>query len=262
MWILPENLKKSFLSAQGCEDLNPELNELALMLESNATWKGKHSLSKTWFSRWNKVYWLQHLYSRILPNSLQNTFTTKYTASLEDIRVSRSPWPASVPEQMTPDTCGHTSAPSSMQLDLFGASSKMYPGTSPSDTSRSDLTYKALVTRLRKDYSQRKKLALRTRESDSSSSQWPTPRSSEWKGTGPKGSKSQKYRLQKKYLDATVEQTDGQPLPDNLNTPGKRLVLNPAWVLQLIGTTLEKTFFAWREMPLYSKPHNSPSHPS
>lgn len=50
-----------------------------------------------------------------------------------------------------------------------------------------------------------------------------------------------------------------QPLQDNLNTHGKRPVLNPAWVMLLMGTTLEKTFFAWREMPLYNKPHNSPS---
>lgn len=50
---------------------------------------------------------------------------------------------------------------------------------------------------------------------------WPTPRESEWKGTGPKGSKSQKYRLEKGYLDATVEEIDGQPDPESLNTSGK-----------------------------------------
>ena len=55
-------------------------------------------------------------------------------------------------------------------------------------------------------------------------SMWPTPRQSEYKGVGPLGSKSQEYRLEKGYLDATVqerEQTTGQ--------------LNPNWVEWLMG---------------------------
>jgi len=43
--------------------------------------------------------------------------------------------------------------------------------------------------------------------------QWPTPLSSEYKGTGPMGSKSQAHMLDKKYLCATVqerEQATGQ----------------------------------------------------
>jgi hypothetical protein len=57
-----------------------------------------------------------------------------------------------------------------------------------------------------------------------SENKWPTPRASEWKGTGPLGSKSHGHRLKKKYLDATVqeaEQTTGQ--------------LNPTWVEWLMG---------------------------
>lgn len=38
----------------------------------------------------------------------------------------------------------------------------------------------------------------------------PTPRSSEWKGTGPLGSKSQAHRLKKNYLDATIQEIVGQ----------------------------------------------------
>jgi hypothetical protein len=90
---------------------------------------------------------------------------------------------------------------------------------------------------------------------------WPTPRSSEWKGTGPKGSESQKYRLEKQYLDATVEEIDGQPAPENPSTNGKRPGLNPAWVMQLMGTTIEKTFFAWRETPLYVNSQKKRSEP-
>ncbi len=53
---------------------------------------------------------------------------------------------------------------------------------------------------------------------------WPTPRASEWKGTGPMGSKSQAYRLDRKYLDATVQEAEQRT--------GK---LNPAWVDWLMG---------------------------
>ena len=53
---------------------------------------------------------------------------------------------------------------------------------------------------------------------------WPTPRASEWKGTGPLGSKSHEYRLDRGYLDATVQER-GQ-------TTGP---LNPTWVEWLMG---------------------------
>ena len=53
---------------------------------------------------------------------------------------------------------------------------------------------------------------------------WPTPRASEWKGTGPLGSKSHKHRLDRGYLDATVQER-GQ-------RTGK---LNPTWVEWLMG---------------------------
>jgi len=53
---------------------------------------------------------------------------------------------------------------------------------------------------------------------------FPTPRASEWKGTGPLGSKSHEYRLDRGYLDATVQER-GQ-------TTGP---LNPTWVEWLMG---------------------------
>ncbi len=56
---------------------------------------------------------------------------------------------------------------------------------------------------------------------------FPTPRASEWKGTGPLNSKSHKHRLEKGYLDATIqdlEQATG--------------ALNPTWVEWLMGYPL------------------------
>lgn len=53
---------------------------------------------------------------------------------------------------------------------------------------------------------------------------WPTPRASEWKGTGPLGSKSHQHRLDRFYLDATVQDAEQASGP-----------LNPDWVEWLMG---------------------------
>lgn len=53
---------------------------------------------------------------------------------------------------------------------------------------------------------------------------WPTPWASEWKGTGPLGSKSHNYMVEKGYLDATVQERE--------QSSGK---LNPDWVDVLMG---------------------------
>ncbi len=53
---------------------------------------------------------------------------------------------------------------------------------------------------------------------------WPTPRATEWKGTGPLGSKSQAHRLGRGYLDATVQEVE--------QITGS---LNPTWVEWLMG---------------------------
>ncbi len=53
---------------------------------------------------------------------------------------------------------------------------------------------------------------------------WPTPRESEWKGTEPLGSKSHEHRLDRQYLDATVQEAE--------QTSGS---LNPDWVEWLMG---------------------------
>jgi len=52
---------------------------------------------------------------------------------------------------------------------------------------------------------------------------YPTIRASEYKGTGPMGSKSQEYRLEKGYLDTTIQEQE--------QTTGS---LNPAWVSLLM----------------------------
>ena len=67
---------------------------------------------------------------------------------------------------------------------------------------------------------------------------WPTPRASEWKGTGPLGSKSHIYRLKKGYLDASVQEAEQRT--------GK---LNPTWVEWLMGFPPGWTDLKPSEMP-------------
>jgi hypothetical protein len=53
---------------------------------------------------------------------------------------------------------------------------------------------------------------------------WPTPRASDYKGSGPLGSKSQQHKLDRGYLDATAIEADKVSGP-----------LNPDWVEWLMG---------------------------
>ena len=59
---------------------------------------------------------------------------------------------------------------------------------------------------------------------------WPTPRASEYKGTGPIGSKSHDHRLKRGYLDSTVQDTEG-----------RTGWLSPEWVELLMGFPLGYT---------------------
>lgn len=77
---------------------------------------------------------------------------------------------------------------------------------------------------------------------------WPTSRQAEYKGCGPKGSKSQIHRLKRDYLDATVEELDGRPAQDKSSTTGSpRAQLNPDWVETLMGIPVGWTAFDFAE---------------
>jgi hypothetical protein len=85
--------------------------------------------------------------------------------------------------------------------------------------------------------------------------QWTTPSTRDWKDTS--GMVMQRSDG-KSRLDQLPRQVFGLQDKDESNTDGKNLVLNPGWVLQLMGLTLQKTFFVWPEMESF--PSNPPSH--
>jgi hypothetical protein len=327
MWILPNNLPLYSAFAQECvaskEDLIEHAQNLVGSLtEPQLTWKSKPSSIGTWLSRWNKVYWIPHLFGRTLKPSTENLFVTKYTESLEDILVNHSVLRESEKEPKTTDTCGRIYQALLNQLDLFSASLKTSQDTSQWDFQKFTEAYEIWVTGLRLKSIQRQKLARHTGGNDYSYSQYPTPTSTDFGGgtredfspklsevvnwptpdifmDGNTNQKSNKKNTPKNFNEGLNWQTPistlwkdgksseaygmnlaeqvnwssptardyrshfanesealliGQQTQDNPNMIGKNPVLNPAWVLQLMGTTLEKTFCEWRAMELSNKP--------
>jgi len=136
MWILPNNhpLYSAYAPEEECSmtDWNAQSDQFAQSL----MWKSKPSAFGIWLRRWKRVYWLPHLFSRILKPSRQQDFTERYTASLAAIRASRSATQGSAKAPMTSDTFFRIYAELSKQLDLFGASLKTCLGTSAWDMTK------------------------------------------------------------------------------------------------------------------------------
>ena len=276
MWIIPKTLSAFVRDTEG---LNLDLDERAWMLEQSAMWRSKPSSKQTWLRRLKKDAWMTRLSTRILKPSLHESFEEKYTASLEDIPVSRFQAQESEKERKTQDTCGHTSESMSGQLDLFGAFSKMSEVTPRWGYGESCPIWKRMVTERSSDCSRRRKQARLTNASDASSwrnfptpeahtvekyslqkdgqkktqrsrnltamaingelSNWPTPRA------GNPGSR--KPGTGGKILAEEAKKHNGLPAPEKSKTLGKNHAspkLNPNWVEQLMGLPV-----GWTQLP-------------
>lgn len=258
MWIIPSNHPMYSACALGFSDWSGDLIEFSDELTSSLMWKSKPSLLKTWLQRWNRVYWLRHLYGRMLKPSMAGHFVIKYAASLEVIHANRFPTPVHETELPTRDTFTRIYQELSKQQDLFGASLRTSKDTSRWDMIVFTKTWSQWVTMLRQDSSRRQKLAHHMRGQGYSSSQsgetgnWPTPATRDYKGANGDEHFKEKERPHMGQLPNAVkqEQINGQPDRDNPSTNGKsQEQLNPAWVAQLMGTTLEKTFFVHMVTP-------------
>ena len=179
MWILPKQLHTSAFVAD-TKALGLESEEFSQICEKSLTWRGKDSLSRTWLQRWKRENWMQHLCSRTLKPSLTESFEDAWTSSLEASRVNPSPLRESVKQQMTPDTCSHSSQKESGSADQqlsFSKMSKEFLVAEQEMESRfsnmSSERWKAWVTEQRQAFSQRVKSAHLIRESESS--YWGTP---------------------------------------------------------------------------------------
>ena len=223
MWIIPKTLS-AFV--QDTEGLNLDLEERAWMLEQSAMWRSKPSSKQTWLRRLKKDSWMTHLSTRILKPSQQKSFEEKYTASLEDIPVSRSVAQESEKERKTQGTYGHTSEAMSGQLDLFGAFSKMSEVTPRWGYGESCPIWKKMVTERSGDCTQRRKQARLTNASDASSWQnYPTPAARDYKGTNSEDhvmNKSKGYKGHMNQLPNFIKYgMDNWPTP-RAGNPGSR----------------------------------------
>ena len=174
MWVLPKNYQLSSAFAVATLESKEDLILLESDIESSLMWRSKPSPLRTWSQRWNRVSWIPHLFTRTLKPSQDIYFEEQLTLSLADTRVSRFQRRAKDLEKKTQDTSGLTSESISEQYNLLESSSKMSKDTSRWDSPASSATWKKMVIDQRGEYSQRVKLGLLTKESESIS--WPTVR--------------------------------------------------------------------------------------
>lgn len=216
-WILPKQLH-TLASALDTEALISDLNEQSNICAQSLLLRSKPSPARIWLRKWKRDSWTQHLSGRILRPSLGLAFAERLASSLEATLASHSVPPANDSEQTTRDISGHSSQLELLPCDQESASLKTSRGTFLWDSSKSYETFKDLVIAARSEYSARLKSARRINESGYSS--WPTIRASEYKDTGPVGSKSHSHMLAKGYLCAVV--TAGPADQDDLSSAGSR----------------------------------------
>ena len=214
MWILPKQLHTSAYVLD-TEALISDLDEQSQICEPSLLVRSKPSLARTWLQKWKRDSWTQHLSGRILKPSHGKSFVTAWTSSLEVIPASHSVRQANDSEQKIHDISGHLSQPELFPCDPESASSRTSKDTSALDSERSLANWKALVTRLRGEYSQRVKSAHLTNASGSLS--WPTISVNESKNS------LGKSQLERNSIPlGTMVQIHGQAAPASSNTHGSR----------------------------------------
>ena len=201
-WILPKQLHTSDYVLDMAA-LRLDFTESSEICGQLLFVRSKHSPVRTWLQKWKRDLWAALLFGRILKPSHSQSFTDAWTSSLAVTLVSHLAPQGSDSELPIPDTSGHSSQTEFALCDLECVSSRTSRDTLPSDSERSLESWKKLVIRRRGEYSQRVKLAHHTNASECSS--WPTIRASEYKDTGPIGSKSHSHMLGNRYLCAVVK---------------------------------------------------------
>lgn len=240
MWIIPSNLHLSSVSALEYLASKEDLKELALIAVSWPTWKSKPSSLPTWLRAWKRVYWIPHLFGRTLKPSMHARFVEEYTASLEVIHVPDNHLPGFENGICIRDSFGRLYADLSRQQDLFGAFSKTWTITCRERIRLYNEAYEIWVTQLRQESTRRLKRAVAIYGKDYTSSRWTTPTSRDYKDSF--GMCAQR-KDGKSRLEQLARQVFHWHKVSGKWNGNNRVLMNPDWVAQLMGTTLEKTFF-------------------
>jgi hypothetical protein len=166
--------------------MQPWLDELG----QSAMWKTNSVSLQSWRRVWQTVPSIRLLSGLTSAPSIQARGVAKWLSSVAGSPASPSPSLDSNGESMMNGTSGPPSQDSLGGLGFQLSFLKMSPESSDTTGRPYDPNYERWVTRLRRDSSQRQKLAHLTRENASSS--WPTPMASDennrqqtenWKGT-------------------------------------------------------------------------------
>jgi hypothetical protein len=137
------------------------------------TSSGKASLRPPSWRGWKTRPWIAHLCGTTLPPSTVARGVERWISYWADTPAPLSASRAGARGSTIPAIYGHTSPGSSASVDPNGCFWKTSPIISTSVIARSEKSWKAWATALRKDCLRRQKLARRT--SDSGCLFWPTP---------------------------------------------------------------------------------------
>jgi len=177
IWIIPQSLTSVCAPATAASI--SDLEAASRICEQSLIRRSKPSPSSFYLREW-RAGRLMRLQSGLMSGlSRGSNFASAWISSLEAIRASRSPQPASASVGKTKDTYGPTS-----QME-FGFSSqpcvfwRMSRDTLPSGCVTFSTTWDDWVTERRGAYSRRRKLALPT--SGKGFSSWPTAAARDWK---------------------------------------------------------------------------------
>ncbi len=189
------------------------------------------------------------------------TLETALMASLADIRALENRLSVSGGGYQMNDSFGQILNELSKQVDLFSDSSKTLQTISTNLSHTFLQAYEIWAMQLRQEYSARQKWGQITSENgflfwQSKTNFFCTPSARDWKDTPGMTAERKDGASRNDQLPRQVFSLHSEEIRSII---GKRPVLNPAWVLQCMGTTLQKTFFAWREMPSLNKQRNLPS---
>ena len=157
------------------------------LLAQSVTSNGKHSRSSTWLQRWKRTYWMRRLFGMISKPSTAARGVASWIGSLAESRANPTVSPARNGALPTNGTSGRMPDGSSANVSPAQSSWKTFQASHGITSTPLGLSYEDWDTGLKRDFSQRKRLALPTYENGSSSWVTPTARLSasqrgEWKG--------------------------------------------------------------------------------
>ena len=180
MWIIPKNLSDICPSVQDTEGSTLDSEEFCQSAEQSLMWRSKPSQYKTWLTRLKRNNWMQHLFTRTLKHSRSESFEDVWTSYLGDSPANLSQMLEQSNQQKTLGISSPISSKESEsadpQLSFLRMSKELSQAKQEMENLFSSMSleaWKKWVTEQRQEYSQRQKLAHRTRENESLS--WATP---------------------------------------------------------------------------------------